>query len=216
MNGNINNSRNSKKKLIIIIAGLLAALAVCLFCAIVLSGGFGGLLGDQEKNEFPPLDPDSFEETKDEKFDIMEYDEYLALNRTVILQNKDNGTMLSIDDATYKNYGKAVEMVYVMLESLIAGDVDGYNSLVSEDAGRYEWFSQQQIYDVTIWEKSKTVMETDNGNYTEYVIVLKYKIHENNGSYRNNIASDSARPQYIVINDSTGKLMVMDIIDTRG
>ena len=217
MNEIVKNSVNSKKKLMmIIIVGLISALAVCGFCAVVLSDGLGDFLSREEKIEFPPLDPDSFAETKGENFDIMEYDEYLSLDRTVTLENKDNGSTLTLEDSTYKNYGKGVALVYEMLDALIAGDVVAYNSMVSEEAGHYEWFSQQQIYKVSIWEKSKTEIETKNGNYTEYVIVLKYMIHENNGSYRNNIASDSARPQYIVINDSTGKLMVMDIIDTLG
>ena len=199
-----------KIELIIIISAIVAVLLIA--CPIVI-----GLLTPKPEGEtFPPVDPSLLEDTKEEGFDIMEYEEYTSLNRVVMLENKGMGTSISIDDSTYKNYDPAIELVYEMLNILIAGDFEAYNAMVSEEAGRFEWFSQQQIYDITMYEKSVEEIEGKRGSYTEYVIVLKYKIHENNGSYRNNITSDSARPQYIVINDSTGKLMIMDIIDTRG
>ena len=204
--------RSSKLKieLIIIISVMVALLLVA---APILVSCLGGAADEGE--EFPPVDPSELEDTKEEDFDIMEYDEYLSLNRVVMLENRGMGTSVSIDESTYKNYDPAIELVYEMLNILIAGDYKAYNAIVSEDEGHFEWFSQQQIYDISMYEKSATEVEGKKGSYTEYVIVLTYKIHENNGSYRNNITSDSARPQYIVINDSTGKLMIMDIIDTR-
>ena len=47
--------------------------------------------------------------------------------------------------------------------------------------------------------------------YTEYVLIVEYKIHENNGSFRKDIESDASRPQYFVINNSTGEFKVMNI-----
>jgi hypothetical protein len=52
----------------------------------------------------------------------------------------------------------------------------------------------------------------NNLEYIEYVYKVKYKIHENNGTYRNDILSDASRDQYFVINDSSGEMLVMDII----
>ena len=212
-NGNI-TARDSSSRKNIKISIIIVGVAIALIAALALLWGF---LGQKEdKLEFPPVDPSLLEDTKEEDFDIMEYDEYLALNRNVVFQNEGNGTSISINDQSYKNYGEAVELVYKMLRTLIEGDYEKYNSMVSGKAEKYEWFSQQQIYDVVMKEVKVEELEGKNGSYTEYVIKLKYKIHENNGSYRNNIVPDASRPQYIVINDSTGKLMIMDIIDTVG
>ena len=200
--------KKTKKTIIIAAAGCVLLLAVCALLIVYFSGGFG----EDEENPFPPLPPESFEDTKPEDFDIMEYDEYLGLNRYVKYQ-KDNVTVI-IDDESYTRQGEAVELVYEMIQYLIAGDVKNYNALLGDDSDKKEWFSQQQIYDISIIDGGRVEKEGRYGKYTEYVVTLKYKIHENNGSYRNNLHSDASRPQYIVINDSTGELLIMDIIDT--
>ena len=75
-------------------------------------------------------------------------------------------------------------------------------------------FTQQQIYDIEISQYSKqSLSDKKNGEYTEYVFEVKYKIHENNGTYRNTIQSDVSRPVYFVINDSSGDMLVMDMIE---
>ena len=127
-----------KIKLIIIISAIVAVLLIV--CPILI-----GLLTPKPEGEtFPPVDPSLLEDTKEEGFDIMEYEEYTSLNRVVMLENKGMGTSISIDDSTYKNYDPAIELVYEMLNILIAGDFEAYNAMVSEEAGRFEWFSQQQ------------------------------------------------------------------------
>lgn len=195
---------------------VIILVAVSVVLIILCTDRIGLFTREEERIEFPPVDPSKLEDTKEEDFDIMEYEEYTDLNRVVMLEIKDMNMSIGIDEKDSQKYGDGIELVYKMLNILIAGDYEAYNAMVSEDVGHYEWFSQQQIYDITMREHSKAEKEGKNGSYTEYVIKLKYRIHENNGSYRNNITPDSSRPQYIVINDSTGKFMIMDIIDTVG
>ena len=199
--------KNTTKKIIIAIAACVVLAAVCALLVAFLGGAF-----EDDGETFPPLPPEELEDTKDGDFDIMEYDEYLGLNRHVMYSNGVVGGMLT--ENNYENYGEGVALVYEMIGYLISGDVDAYNSIVYDKEDRREWFSQQQIYDILITDEGKSEKQGKNGTYTEYVITLKYKIHENNGSYRNNVHSDAARPQYIVINDRTGELLIMDIIDT--
>ena len=54
-------------------------------------------------------------------------------------------------------------------------------------------------------------INSEGKTYTEYVIMIEYKIHENNGTFRRDVESDVARPQYFVINNSTGEYKVMEI-----
>jgi hypothetical protein len=92
------------------------------------------------------------------------------------------------------------------------GDVDTYNSLVAESEQR-EDFTQQQLYDIKITKESEENITTENGVCVRYRIKVEYKIHENNGTYRNTIESDVSRPQIFIVNDSTGEFKVMDIIE---
>ena len=206
----IPNAHNSKKKLIIIISCALCLILILSVLIFVLSNK------EDEGNEretFPPLSLSQLYETKEEGFDIMEYDKYLIRNRLVMLYDIQSGVTVSIDDVTYKNHGDGVTLMYEMIDAIIAGDSDAYNSMVTEEVGHYDSFTQQQLYDIRITKESQTVKEDQNGSYTEYVFTLEYKIQENNGTYKNNLLSDTSRPHTIIINDSTGNLLVMDIID---
>ena len=202
----------SKKKLIIIIGvgiGLLLLIAV-LTAALNLD-----IFNGETSKPYPPLDPSLLADTKDEDFDIFEYKEYLKYNRVVMLTDKNTGVTESIDDETYKNHGEAVALIYEMLQAIIHGDSETYNSMVAASEGHYESFTQQQLYDMRITRESQTTIQGKNGTYTEYVFTLEYKIHENNGTFKNNLLPDYARPHKLVINDSTGELLVMDIVEPQ-
>ncbi len=202
----------SKKKLIIIIGvGISLLLLIAVITAVLESGIFE----EDTAKPYPPLDPSLLADTKDEDFDIFEYKDYLNYNRVVMLTDKNTGVTESIDDETYKNHGEAIVLIYEMLQAIIRGDSEAYNSMVSSSVGHYESFTQQQLYDMRITRESHTTMKSKNGTYTEYVFTLEYKIHENNGTFKNNLLPDYARPHKIVINDSTGKLLVMDIIEPQ-
>lgn len=199
-----------KKKLIIIIS--LALLVLAAVSVLIFT------LGQKEeetpeRTPFPPLLPSQLYDTKEEDFDIMEYDKYLNRDRLIMLYDAQSGVGTSLNDKNYKNQGEGAALLYKMIGAIIAGDSDTYNSLVDESVGHYESFTQQQLYDIRITKESQTDIEGESGNYTEYVFTLEYKIQENNGSFKNNLLSDTARPHKIVINDSTGKLLVMDIIE---
>ncbi len=202
----------SKKKLIIIIGvGIGLLLIIAVMTAVLGSGIFD----NDTSKPYPPIDPSLLADTKDENFDIFEYKEYLKYNRVVMLTDKNTGVTESIDDETYKNHGEAVALIYEMLQAIIHGDSETYNSMVAASEGHYESFTQQQLYDMRITRESQTTMQGKNGTYTEYVFTLEYKIHENNGTFKNNLLPDYSRPHKIVINDSTGELLVMDIIEPQ-
>ena len=63
--------------------------------------------------------------------------------------------------------------------------------------------------------EERTTVNENGMVYTEYVMMVEYKIHENNGSFRKDVESDASKPQYFVINSSTGELLVMDIVPVR-
>ena len=194
---------------------IIATAVLILLFIVVIAVGESLSRIQNSKNEENTVDPSKLADTKEEDFDIMEYDEYLALDRTVIFYEKDTGVSYSIDNTNYWGFGEDVKFIYELIEAIKAGDSDLYNDMVHKDVGHFDSFTQQQIYDVQIMREERSNLNSNGKAYTEYVMRVEYKIHENNGSFRNDVESDASKPQYFVINNSTGTLLVMDIIPVK-
>ena len=200
-----------KKKILIVLA---AAVGVFVLCGVLIAVLENAGNGRNKGQEVETVDPWLLDETKPEDFDIMEYEEYLMLDRTVYRYDKNTGVTVSVNDNECDLYGEEFELVYYVIQSIIAGDHRTYNSYMGDGDLKKQAFTQQQIYDIEISQYSKqSLSDKKNGEYTEYVFEVKYKIHENNGTYRNTIQSDVSRPVYFVINDSSGDMLVMDMIE---
>jgi hypothetical protein len=214
----MNEEKNEKKELtpaekskrartIIII--VFAASLFLLMLYIVLPGMFNGGSGTEEQT-YAPIDPDKLHEVKGDGFDIFKYDDYLKYDRNIYYIDTNNGVTQSIDEADSIYYGEGFKIAYDIINAIMHGDVDTYNSLVAESEQR-EDFTQQQLYDIKITKESEENITTENGVCVRYRIKVEYKIHENNGTYRNNIESDASRPQYYIIDDLSGELILTDI-----
>ena len=62
----------------------------------------------------------------------------------------------------------------------------------------------QRLYDIKI---EKISSEAPN-----YIYMLEYKIHKNDGTFRRDIDSDAARPQYLVILEKNDVFLIDEII----
>ncbi|MBE6684046.1 MAG: hypothetical protein E7592_00130 [Ruminococcaceae bacterium] len=203
------NADARKKNKIIIICIFAASLLLLLVCSLI-PGILRSNGGKPDREEYT-VDPSKLADTKEEDFDILEYEEYLKYDRT-IQYCYTAGVQVSVNDKTLSNYDASFRLIYELIGTLIAGDSDAYNELVHEDVGHFDSFTQQQVYDVVVTKYSETTKQSEAGKiYFEYVYVVEYKIHENNGTYRKDIESDACRAQYFVINNSTGELLIMDI-----
>lgn len=195
--------KNKKTKRIVLIA-FGATLVLLLICAMIPGLLFGN---DSEYKEYEPVDPSKLYETKEEDFDIMEYEEYLSLDRNVYFHDgtEENYTKTGIDSDDAAELGEDILLAYQMIDSIINGDVDGYNALVADKLVR-DSFTQQQLYSISLRR------ERPNEGY-DYAVRVEYKIHENNGSYRNNIMPDSSRYQIYCMKNEDGALKVVDILE---
>ncbi len=209
LNPDKHDARVSQKKKIII--ALIVTGALLLVCALIVGGLRLFENSKLDDRTVGTVDPLKLEDTKEEGFDIMEYDEYLGYDRNIYL--RENGVELSISESDSGNYGDGFEVMYGVIRAINEGDSRAYNALMGDEELYKSSFTQQQIYGILIQTHSKkTMVGKNNLEYVEYVYKVKYKIHENNGTYRNDILSDTSREQYFVINDSTGEMLVMDII----
>jgi hypothetical protein len=208
LNPDKHDARVSQKKKIII--ALIVTGALLLVCALIVGGLRLFENSKLDDRTVGTVDPLKLEDTKEEGFDIMEYDEYLGYDRNIYL--RENGVELSISESDSGNYGDGFEVMYGVIRAINEGDSRAYNALMGDEGLRKSSFTQQQIYGILITKESETAVK-DGGYYTEYVYKVEYKIHENNGSFRRDIESDASRPQYFIINDSTGELLLMDVIN---
>lgn len=199
-----------QKKVKIIIASMIGALILCILLAWLID------VITNKKGEYiapPPVDPLKLHETKDEDFDIMEYEEYLNLNRNVYRNDRDTGVSESIDEDNCTLYGQPFEVMYRVIRAINEGDHVVYNYYVGESSLKKQPFTQQQIYDIVIVPYSYERVTEESFSYDQYIFKVTYKIHENNGTFRNNIVSDVSRPEYYYINNKTGEFKVMKIIE---
>ena len=206
---NVENKLKSNKftsKIVVFSVALIAVLLI----GVIISEIVSNLSKGQNEEEIT-VDPSKLSETKEEGFDIMEYDVYLNLNRTIMFYEKDSGVSYSVDSSNSKGLGADVELICKLIDAIVAGDDYTYNSFVNDTTKHKNNFTQQQVYDILVTRDSIEQINSEGKTYTEYVIMIEYKIHENNGTFRRDVESDVARPQYFVINNSTGEYKVMEI-----
>ena len=125
----------------------------------------------------------------------------LALDRTFMYYDG-TGIGSGLVEGNLNEYNPGVTVIYNMLNALIEGDVDAYNALLGADMEKKDSFTQQQIYKISITNKSKSGV---NGTYE---FTVDYKIHENNGSYRTDMGSDMYRPLAVTVSNVSGKYLI--------
>jgi hypothetical protein len=97
------------------------------------------------------------------------------------------------------------------------GDTDTYNSLLSDSYknkhGEKEAFTMQMLYDMEVIFKEHYYLNEDTANQIEVAIFdVGYRIMMNNGTYRNNLTSDSRRDmKYTLYKDLSGNITIVNM-----
>ena len=156
----------------------------------------------------------------DYEHNIMKDKEYLELDRKIyyFADRSQLGSMIELDDSNRDKQAVGVTLICDMVQSIIMGDADTYNSFFSDYYFEHKelepdpGFTMTQLYDIKITNfGQQTISDKKLGDYTEYHFVLQYKIHKNNGTFRSDIGSDGSAATYIIITDRNGKLMIEDM-----
>ncbi len=196
--------QREKRRAAIISACLIGALILCAVLIFVLESLDNG---EYEYETLPPVPDNKLYDTYPEDFDIMEYGEYLSLDRSIYHCNTTTGVTVSIDAEEAEKLGEAFAVLYDVIIAINEGDSETYNSYMGSERLKKGDFTQQQIYDIVITPAETKV----DGGYETLTYKVTYRIHENNGTYRNTIESDVRRPQYFILDNSTGDFLVTDI-----
>lgn len=140
--------------------------------------------------------------------DVTTDETYMGLDRYVYYKN--GGETIAVTDENYAQYGKAVEFFGSYFETIIAGDTETYNTYFTdhyyESNEPYTLFAPQMLYDILIEQLSQT--ENPDGTVL-YTFNVSYKIHRNDGTFRNDIDSDASKTLYFeLIGDANGTIKI--------
>lgn len=162
-----------------------------------------------------PEDSDEYIYFYDEKLsqDLDSDEIYMGYDRTINLLIEASGISETITDEDRTSYNEAINLLYDMIEYMIIGNAEGYNSCFSDiyysNTEPKSRFTKQKIYNITIIEVSQSEKKDEDGNsYTEYYYKLDYMIRHNNGSLRKDVGSDGIKTQHVILSDRSGEVLI--------
>ena len=194
--------KNLKKRMLIIVAALLALLVILALTANLLTRCENGDFTNSETTEAKEEIKFSDEYVTDES-EFLSDDKYLEYDRTISYFDPQTGITVGLENVDYQDYGECVAFLADLVSAIIAGDAERYNTFFSdlyfETNEPQAAFSMQKLYDISI-EQYGSATPTDDGG-RDYTYILKYKILNNNGTLRNDMESMSERPLYLIIHE---------------
>ena len=148
---------------------------------------------------------------------IFEDEEYVALIGKGFIDYTDYATNLTLG-INYENaieHGDDVLFMVDYIYAIVAGDAEEYNKFFSEQYYKKnepkDKFTMQKLYEVNISKVSETKETDKSGNeYKEYQYIVKYKILDNNGTFRNDF-NTGTKEQYIYFTNKTGEFLIDSI-----
>ncbi len=208
------SDRKSKDKNIV--KRILFGFAVLLIALLLLLGimSIVSLLLEEE-DLTPALPPEAFF-SADYSQNIFEDEAYMRLVRSVYYKQYDSGEVLT--DENYEDLGIASEFFYHYFNNVINGDYNAYHKMLTDtylqDDEVPERFTMQMIYDIEV----NQVQAPGSANYkgeevTVYFFEVKYKIYRNNGTFRNDVASNQSTTQYYHLYAYKGRLYLNAVQD---
>lgn len=206
------------KRIILVIAAAMVVFALVALWVIPMLDN--AINGGEEQEEVTTARPNTvIYYDPDYDYDIMKDQEYLELDRYIYYMDARTNETIILLDHEISGYGEGMITLKAMLDAIIAGDHETYNSLFSENyfavEGREpeEDFTMQQVYDILITRVNVTdIVDEKLGKYTQYEYTVEYKIHKNNGTFRTDLGHDDSRKQYFVMSNSTGNKVLIDQI----
>ncbi len=209
INAKSNDAARRVKRTKIIIISVFAGMLVFMICCLAIPG-FLDLSAFEEKKNSDERVQYIFHQPYPESFDIMNYEEYLGLDRGFYYLDDSTGQTDELTRESLEDYNEGVKVMYEMFEAIIAGDADAYNALLSENIEPKNEFTQQQVYKILV-----TGIDNRGSSESGYAFKVEYKIHENNGTFRTDIGSDMAKIQYYTVRKIDGKYLIYSITESN-
>ncbi len=208
------NSKNKKKAIIIVFASLcLIGIISVAVLYLIPDGKDTNPMFDSEKQEeiigmygstqtylYYPIDYD---------LDVMTDKEYLDLDRNIYYTK--GAETIALSEKDMDSYSDDVKFFVRYFDLAINGNYEGYNALFTENYYKsnepYYSFTQQMIYEMKI----EKLGEGTENSLEAYYFNVSYKIHRNNGTFRNDIGSDGSKKLHFTLVKKDGKLLIDSI-----
>ena len=164
-------------------------------------GGIDGMYGNTQTYIFYPIDRD---------LDIMTDKDYLDLDRSLYYTK--GAETYAIDKENVRDLTDDIKFFIKYFDLAIAGNYTSYNKLFTEKYYKsneaYYSFTQQMIYDMHIEKLGEKAVD----GKTEFYYDVSYKIHKNNGTFRNDIESDASKTLFFTLVETDSGILI-DSID---
>ena len=147
----------------------------------------------------------------DLNLDVTADAEYMEQDRQIYY--KKGPVSVAIIPEELADYNDAVLFFVEYFATVIDGDTETYNTFFTENYYRtnkpYTVFAPQMLYDILI-EQLVEERQQDGGN--RWTFRVEYKIHRNDGTFRNDMESDSVRTLYYVLEGDPMGVVKIDAI----
>lgn len=203
---------SKSKKILIRIISIVVVLILLMIAAAFGMSIYLETLSEKNAHkvnfDFAPADYDE---------DIFEDAEYLALIERGFISYTDYATNLTlgIDYEGAIDHGEDVLFMVDYIYAIVAGDAEKYNDFFSDEYYKKndpkDKFTMQKLYEVNISKVSeKKVTDKSGDAHKEYQYIVKYKILDNNGTFRDDF-NTGTKEQYIFFTDKTGEFLIDSI-----
>ncbi len=207
------SSGNLKRRMVLIFGILLAVLVLMAILVTVLENWLAKAQTEQPEHGTPQT---IIFHTPDYDEDITKDKAYMDRDRQIYYSDLSTGVTISLSEKTYGEHGESVELLCHMIESIIAGDHETYNTFFSEEyldrEGEKDMFTAQKLYEIKITLLSREEIIEDGLKSTVETFTLEYMIYENNGTFRTDVGSDAIRKQNVVVSDREGDMLIDSIV----
>ncbi len=141
----------------------------------------------------------------DDELNTPDNEEYLEKDSRMFYHDPFEGVTYSIEEETLLQESAEVQFFYEYFAAIREGDDVAYAALFSTsyDGDIAEDFTQQLLYDITVYP------QTSGGSIVSYRV--EYRIFRNNGSFRDDVGSDTIRPLLIELERVGNSLKIKSV-----
>ena len=190
-----NNRQNKMRKALLIVGIVTAVLLALLLCVQLISQAL-----IEKVDTYVRLDGIRFAQA-DYEYNIFDDVLYNAKEHDIYYSEYGSGEL--IENGAYEQYGDQAVFFRKYFDCVINGRYDEYPKLFTDDFFKThtipERFTMQKIYDIRVDLNDKKSAEVDGKQTTLYCYMVSYKIMNNNGTFRGDVGSDTAKPLYFEI-----------------
>ncbi|MBQ7337240.1 MAG: hypothetical protein IJW40_02175 [Clostridia bacterium] len=143
---------------------------------------------------------------EDDELNTLENEEYLQMDSRMFYHNPFEGVTYSIEEEGLSEEDDAVIFFYNYFAAVKNGDAAACSEMFSSSyKGEIpEDFTVQMIYDINVYP------QTEGGEIVSYRV--DYKIHRNNGTFRDDVGSDVIRPLLFTLVNEGGEMKIGSIV----